>query len=563
MPSHCPSGLLDSPQLRPVARPAPLRLETFKSRTRKCHSERTNRTSTSSPSRAEVGSRTIFLAGFRLRKGRSALCCILAALAAGPAMAQLSPQAEAQLEQKVASLASQPTRITLNPISQGVAAGQKFQVQVTLLSADSKPVSADRDRKVDVELQMPSGTRTTQSLVIPKGQTSTLLEFSADKPGLVSVTARPTTAGIRPAKTDVLIVPPSHAKGKGVHKKPTSQLFRSRQHRENQIAELADTEGSIQLARFELPKQGRDSGGIPERTPSDPQPAQLYISIDNAGSDYVANGSDAAKISAYFESPDGTPAPQNIDIWFTLSRGALDPRPLQIPKGSYSGVTRLTSKWPGSVHVNFVSSNPPYQASGSTDFDVQFVPLGAVLAGPDKLSVIDNVLVWVVFVNDRGPIAPGKDWQVTLRSSQSKLAFIPINFSVKADSAFGSALLFPRSVGSDTIEAVVPDYELQPLKVTITWKFVLALCLAGGILGGIAAYEQFKGSWFWRIFLGLLGGAVLSWLYVFLALPLTIEGKILGNIAHNTISVFFVSVVGGYMGIRALGFVGKKLGWLE
>ncbi len=86
---------------------------------------------------------------------------------------------------------------------------------------------------------------------------------------------------------------------------------------------------------------------------------------------------------------------------------------------------------------------------------------------------------------------------------------------------------------------------------------VVGLCLGGGMAGGLAAYNKFKGSWFWRLFLGILGGAVLTWMYIFLALP-----NVGGNLAHNIISVFFVSVVGGYLGITVLDLAAKRFGWI-
>lgn len=73
--------------------------------------------------------------------------------------------------------------------------------------------------------------------------------------------------------------------------------------------------------------------------------------------------------------------------------------------------------------------------------------------------------------------------------------------------------------------------------------------------GGLAAYNKFKGSWLWRIFLGILGGAVLCWLYLYLALP-----NVDAGIAHNTVSVFFVALIGGYMRTTVLDFAATKLG---
>jgi hypothetical protein len=498
-----------------------------------------------------------------LRNGKRSLAMLFSLVLFGTraSHAQISAAVEDQIKQQAASLASQPMRLALNLPSKEVAVGNTTQVHVTLLSADNRTVPANRDWHVDVELQLPSGAKTTQSLVIPRGKDSADVQISSKELGLASITASPTTPGLRPARTDFLVLPANAAPKTAANgKKPSSYLI-PLHNREKKLATFAATDG-FQPVRFEIPKEPSDPGAVPGSAQINGNSPRLHISVDNAGSDFIANGTDPAVISAYFESPDGKPAPRNINVWFTFTRGSLSPGALQIPKGSYSGATQLTSNWPGDVHVAFVNSNPAYPAEGSTDFDVQFVPLGVVLAGPDKLSVIDNVPVLVVFVNDRGPIAPGRDWPVTLRTSQSKFDLAPGSLIVKGNSPLGSAMLLPRSVGSDTIEAVVSDYEPVPLAVMITWRAVLALCLGGGVLGGIAAYQQFKGSWFWRVFLGLVGGAFFSWLYVFLALPTMVAGNSVGNIAHNTISVFFVSIIGGYMGTRALDFGARKLGWL-
>jgi len=110
-------------------------------------------------------------------------------------------------------------------------------------------------------------------------------------------------------------------------------------------------------------------------------------------------------------------------------------------------------------------------------------------------------------------------------------------------------------LGSDTVEAVVENYQSKPLVIVVTGWLVLALCLGGGTAGGLAAYDKLGGSLFWRIFLGILGGAVLCWFYVYLALP-----RVDINLAHNTFSVFFVALIGGYLGLAALDFAAERLG---
>jgi hypothetical protein len=265
---------------------------------------------------------------------------------------------------------------------------------------------------VGVKVQMPSGQTTTQTLVIPKGQSSSDIQILSKERGITSVWASPASTSIRPAKTDVFVFSPKQWGQKTAAAKPNKSS-----------SYIAPDPRGIRPVRFVLAAPGQAPGVPPEMpAPNDNSP-RVHLSIDNAGSDYIANGSDAAVISAYFESPDGSAAPRNIDLWLSYTRGSLEPGVLQIPKGSYAGSTRLTSNWPGDVRITFVSSNPGYPVEGSTQFDVPFVPLGVILAGPDKLSVIDDAPVLVVFVNDRGPIAPGRDWPVTLHTSESKLLF--------------------------------------------------------------------------------------------------------------------------------------------
>ena len=111
----------------------------------------------------------------------------------------------------------------------------------------------------------------------------------------------------------------------------------------------------------------------------------------------------------------------------------------------------------------------------------------------------------------------------------------------------------PMAFGTETIEAVVANYKPEPLKVVITGWSVLGLCIAGGLAGGLLAFMQFRDSWAWRIFAGILSGAVLCWLYVVVGLPF-----IDLNIAHNTFSVFFVAAIGGYAGKAVFDMAVRK-----
>jgi len=488
-----------------------------------------------------------------------AVFVVLIAVAPGSALLakQLSSQEKSQINQQAALLATQPAKLRLKMLASQIRVGAKSQGQITILSANDQPVAAKEDWQCTVLLNFASGKSTSQTVSIRKGESMALFEFSANEAGLTSISVQPPLSGIRQDKTEVIIQPTVKRPQKKIAKGILGQLSFC----ENDAVSLKRVD-PICLRLQTVSVSSAENPYSPDQGPENRAPARssspiLHILVNDIGGNYFANGTDAAVISAVLESPDFSAAPTDIHIWLSLTNGSLDPpQPLQITKGSFSAQTRLTSTWPADIHVNFVSSTPAYQALGDTDFIAHFVPAGVGLVGPDKLSVVDNTPVMIVFFDaQRNPVAPGKNWSVTLRSKESKLRFAPQSFQVQPDSPTGSAVLFPVSFGNDTIEAVIANYSPQPLSVVVTGWLVLGLCLGGGLAGGLAAYDKFKGSLLWRILLGILGGGVLCWLYVYLALP-----NVDINIAHNTFSVFFVALIGGYMGTTVLDFAAKRWG---
>jgi hypothetical protein len=470
---------------------------------------------------------------------------------------QLPGQANSQINQQAAILATRPSKVRVTMASQDISVGAKSPIQITLLNTDDQPVLAREDWPCEVSLSLPSGKSSSQTVWIKKGESTAQFEFSAEQAGLTSISVRAPVNGVRPEKITLIV---RTAKKSRKNARPRVSLQSPLLGCvEIACGEFEPFRAQLRTTRFELPPILSDSAQGPETHAASANDSPvLHVSVSNVGDNYVADGKDAVVISVFFESPDLSPAPTDIHIWFSWTNGLLDPpQPIEIKKGSFSTKTSLTSTAPADVAFKFVSSTPPYQAQGDTSFTVQFVPAGVALVGPDVLSVVDSAQVMIVFFDaQKKPISPGKNWPVTLRCKQSKLRFTPQSFEVQPASPTGSAVLFPVWFGSDTVEAVVANYSPEPLTIVITGWLVLGLCLGGGAAGGLAAYDKFKGSWIWRIFIGILGGAVLCWLYVYLALP-----NINTNIAHNTFSVFFVALIGGYMGTAALDLVANKLGF--
>jgi hypothetical protein len=247
------------------------------------------------------------------------------------ARAQLSQQEQDKVTQIAQSLASQPSRVVLKPTSQGVPVGQTSQVQVTLVDADSKTVTADTDEVITVQLKSPSGATRSTNVVIAKGQSSAGVPVASDAVGLTTVTAQPSSKTIRPGNVDVLFVPST--KKASVATKPTKRsslnLVLPR------ILSQDGREGAMELVALRRTAQVTNTSQVARKVVTGS--SQIYLTVDNADADYIANGSDPFQISAYFESPDGLPASRNVDIWFQNDRGVLNPNHISDSQGRVLG----------------------------------------------------------------------------------------------------------------------------------------------------------------------------------------------------------------------------------
>jgi hypothetical protein len=472
---------------------------------------------------------------------------------------QIPAEYRSQIDHQAALVASQPAKISAKLLTPEIRVGGKARVQIDLINVENQSVAPKEDWKCDISIHLPSGGSVEQAAWIKKDSSSGEFEFAATEPGIVTVLVRAPSNKVRGDKLEVIVQSPKKSSNK---KKNSSMLSRPLPTPVATIDPYLVPRNSVALRLVGFSPESQGSASAPENigkpSPAATERPMLHISTGDVGGTYFANGKDAATISATYESSDLTPAPSDIHVWFHWVNGTLDAQPLLIKKGTFSGITHLTSLRAGDVNLKFVSSTPPYRAEGDTDLTAHFVPPLVALLGPERLSIVDNTPVMIVFLDaQNNPVAPGKNWSVTLRSKESRLHFGPESFEVPGNSPIGTAQLLPVSWGNDTVEAVVANYNPQPLTVVVTGWIVVGLCLGGGIAGGLAAYSRFKGSWFWRLFLGILGGAVLSWMYVFLALP-----NVGANVAHSIVSVLFVSILGGYLGTTVLDLAAKRFGWI-
>ena len=85
---------------------------------------------------------------------------------------------------------------------------------------------------------------------------------------------------------------------------------------------------------------------------------------------------------------------------------------------------------------------------------------------------------------------------------------------------------------------------------------LLGFSLAGGLLGGYVFMLKRRKSKLWRVPLGALTGVILLWACLFLGISVLPRAAIL-----NPMSVFVISVVGGWLGTGVFEPILKRLGF--
>jgi hypothetical protein len=442
-------------------------------------------------------------------------------------------QMQAQTQQM-----DKPFKVNIRLLNAPPEIDDRVSIEVSLLNSANARVPWNRPCNIQVEVTAPSGKKEKYVVSIQAGQSATQLTFYVREPGLFLLRAQETSNSLLPAGNSVLVRPRRSKTGE----RPAIPGFAP--------ARLLNVVYHGELFQPKLVRAATHVEG---------QAAQLLF-INSTGREILADGKDFARLQVHFIDPTGKPAPSDIRIWLSWSNGELSAQPLVIKKGESSSEARFTSSSAGEAVVTLVNSAPKYFVDGQREVKVSVVPpiYAIKSSSPDPLvlSLIDCQPLLAQFFDEQGrTVQTGKPRRITFSSSTSVLRLVPSSREVKADEAGASVLILPTWSGRSTLKIFTPGYEPQTVTVEVTMWSILLLCLGGGIVGGVAARGKLKESFLWRSFAGVVGAVVLVWFCVYAVLPQTRS-----LVAHNHISAFVVSVIGGYGGTRALHFVMNKIG---
>ena len=161
-------------------------------------------------------------------------------------------------------------------------------------------------------------------------------------------------------------------------------------------------------------------------------------------------------------------------------------------------------------------------------------------------------------VDDQGrPIATKTRRTVSLALEGGRGEFSAREVPIEPDSSSARTTFTPVWWGPVTVMASTPNLVNVNASLEVVPPLaLLGFSLAGGLLGGYVFMLKRRQSKLWRVPLGALTGVILLWACLFLGLGMLPRATIL-----NPISVFVISVVGGWLGTGVFEPILKLLGF--
>ena len=406
-----------------------------------------------------------------------------------------------------------PVKLEVDPPPRSIVVGERASINVRLLDADNRLVAAPKDFTVNIVTRLPSSrNETLASAVLKAGQSAVRVELP-------------------PAKTEGFV----YIWAKQAELRVGGAFLRVKPDR------------LIGLAPPPLPAPGVTEGGYLLALRYSPQRA------------FLANGKDRVTVHAFVMPKRDSPLP-GFRVRLFDSTGTMNPVPLVIPPGAEEGTATLTWDHEGQAKVEYLDSTPRLELAGDTVINLNFDPpiVGFELqASPPRISLVDACDLVVRLVDEKGtPIATKTRRAVSLALTAGRGDLSARELSIEPDNAIARATFTPAWWGPVTITASTPDLVNVDARLQVEPPLgLLGFSLAGGLLGGYVFMLKQPRSKLWRVPVGALTGFVLLWFCLFAGLSVLPRAAIL-----NPMSVFVISVLGGWAGTGVFDFVLKRLG---
>lgn len=427
-----------------------------------------------------------------------------------------------------------PQKLAVTPVQQGPRAGEPVEFKIQLQNGKSQPATMSSNTKVDIQLLGKNNEVMQKATCQIEARTSDAkCSIEAPESGVYKVKAAASDKDLLEDNSFLLVRPKAPAQKKAPAKARRQPEKTEEPTRNQQGCTASHGHANVAVTINE----GSEAGGA------------------------FRAGVQSATIQALFEADDGGSAPAPIYIWLSPDHGNPDHNPLVIPScGIASNEGHLGLGYAGVSSIAYTITPTIYNVPAHASLRAAFVPIVGigVIPPPPNPQILSLI--------DRGPMAVEFfDWQgySVKNDVMRSVSFVSNNSSVvgprdsvvnvEPGALSADTLLLPYRIGTGTVFVSSQGLKTATHDVQVIGWAVIAVCLCGGLIGGIVLYLTSKGSIFARVFVGEAGAIVLSWAYVFMLLP-----KVDSTVAHNYITVLVVSLIGGYMGIKAIDLVIKR-----
>ena len=473
-----------------------------------------------------------------------------------------------------------PVKLQVDLSTKSVSVGDRANMTVHLVDGDNRPVPAPKDFTVDIVARLPSNaTETLASAVLKAGQSSMRVELPPAKTeGFLYIWAK--QAELRFGGTYLRVKPspqlqpgaappPQDQQSPGIPSRPREELKKRTPTRTIPVAKLGQM----------IPEHSRSAASVtaaaeappphpPPVNPASTAPPAAVVSASNyllalrysPQRAFLANGKDPVTVHAFVLAK-GEAALPGFRVRIFDSSGTMNPVPLVIPPGAEGGTATLTSDHEGQVRVEYLGATPAVDFDGDRIMTVNFEPpiVGLELKpSPPRISLVDTCDLVLRLIDDRGrPIATKVRRTVSLALAEGRGEFSAREIPIEPDSSSARVTLTPVWWGPVTVTASTPNLVNVNASLEVAPPLaLLGISLAGGLLGGYVFMLKRRNSKLWRVPLGALTGVILLWACLFLGLGVLPRATVL-----NPISVFVISVIGGWLGTGVFEPILKRLGF--
>jgi len=401
-----------------------------------------------------------------------------------------------------------PVKLDIRTDVHTIAAGGQLPIEVRLLNGTNQLSPAPKQLTVALQARLPSGAvKPLQTVTFHAGESTTSLTVVPPGTGMVYVWAR--HGELLPGGTFVA------------------------------VRSAAAPRATV------LPQTMPASGRTPAFAPAPPPVPAAAVKIAlrySPDRHFLADGKDAATVQAFLEND----YPGDVRLNLFDSSGTMQPLPLTIPKGQYSGRAVLTFNQPGAVRVELLGSDPAVLVDGDRTLSIPFSPpiTHATLDTSSSISLVDQAdLVLTLRDDQQRPVATDVARHVTFALDNGRGQLTQKDADIAAGQFEARTAFQPAWFGTAQISAATPNLLTATAPVQVFVPLGLGICcIAGGLTGGWLAYWKNRRSGKRQLAIGLVTGFLFYWASLFLGLAT------LGHaLVVNPFSAFALSTLGGWL----------------